>query len=254
MNSFRSLVMQLLLMVQSLPHIVDPTRQRVAGEVLDANLCCLKARFLTDCPSKLRILFAAEFQVARVTGTCPIKLYKALLVVRSRWSIDTQDVEGYNSVLQAICNAAPNIKHALVSDRLRAKLGDPISPTECCDMHGSVVALMNSEAHVQRFSGDIVAAPSEYVPKTCEHLQVDVAVYRFQLGVKSRSSLSPFFVHSFQVGLRLRTVTRDGFVMCWSYYSKVYLISELLGGPTCFKSWFARQPNLVVGLLWSGSG
>ena len=42
--------------------------------------------------------------------------------------------------------AAPSIKVALVSDRLKNKCGDHMTPPECTDIHGAIVEFMGSRA------------------------------------------------------------------------------------------------------------
>eukprot|EP00959_Pyramimonas_sp_CCMP1952_P078399 1638796-Pyramimonas_sp.AAC.1 len=47
--------------------------------------------------------------------------------------------------------AAPRMQIPLASDRLRVKLGTPISASACADMHEAVVQHMGTAEHEQRF-------------------------------------------------------------------------------------------------------
>ena len=215
-----SFLLKLLLLVERPPNVQDPRRHQVVAELLISSECCLQCR--SDLPAKFRRRFKTELEeVISSEGLCPLPLYTVILVLRSRLSMDTQDVEGANSVLQTMCKMAPSIKHGLVSDRMRAKLGDPIKISECCDLHGAVVSRMATTSHFERvLPVDPRASPAEAAQATCDHVLIDPWAYRFQLGIKDRCSIAAGTVYCFQ---HSRTGPRVGFVLCWSYYVKVWL-------------------------------
>ena len=45
-----------------------------------------------------------------------------------------------------ITKSAPNVRIGLVSDRLKNKLGDYMNPSECADIHASIIDYMGSRA------------------------------------------------------------------------------------------------------------
>lgn len=118
-------------------------------------------------------------------GLCPPNLFVAWWILRSQLGFDTQEVEGANSVLQTMAKAAPSIRHGLASDRMRIKLGDAISPAECCGWHANVVHHQATDEYVNRFAeGGRVRATPEAKRRPCEHARVDtiLPMLRFALG------------------------------------------------------------------------
>eukprot|EP00969_Alexandrium_andersonii_P161237 7125188-Alexandrium_andersonii.AAC.1 len=51
---------------------------------------------------QVRILFHAEFSEAACSGRCPGSLWAFLHSVASSWKLDTQEIEGVNSVVKRI--------------------------------------------------------------------------------------------------------------------------------------------------------
>ncbi|CAK0813601.1 unnamed protein product, partial [Prorocentrum cordatum] len=105
-----------------------------------------------DLALKVRDIFLYDWATMQISGECSPRLYAWLLVLRSKLPHDTQDVEGMNSVLQRMCSIAPRMKLPLASDRMRAKMGDPIAPEECVQLHAAVLDHMASEAYAGRFA------------------------------------------------------------------------------------------------------
>ena len=103
-----------------------------------------------DVPFKLRKLFASEIAVVRATGKVPHNLFGFLLLLRSMIPVDTQDIEGMNSVLQTICRQAPFIHMSLACARMSIKFGQDISVRECTDMHAVVVEYMHTDEWINR--------------------------------------------------------------------------------------------------------
>eukprot|EP00959_Pyramimonas_sp_CCMP1952_P274861 5745794-Pyramimonas_sp.AAC.1 len=91
----------------------------------------------SDVAFKIREKFMGAWEEMADDGSCQPELYMWLLAWRHQLPHDTQDVEGANSVLQRMANAAPNLHIPLASDRLRIKLGTPISPQDCVDVHAA---------------------------------------------------------------------------------------------------------------------
>lgn len=142
-------------------------RRGVARALLDTSVDELQRMSpFSDVPEKTKVLFHGELQEAAATGRCPLKLYTFALLMRARLPCETQEVEGMNSVLQKISDAAPNARFPVVSDRLRNRYGcGDISAEECVAMHQLVLQRCTSTQHAQRFLSGSAAAALVPVPR-----------------------------------------------------------------------------------------
>ena len=77
------------------------------------------ARRDSDASLKLMVAFQQEIEVMRHTGACPPALHIAILLLRAALPIDTQDIEGRNSQLQAMSRGAAYMALARASDRMQ---------------------------------------------------------------------------------------------------------------------------------------
>ena len=66
--------------------------------------------------------------------------------------MDTQEIEGANSVLQAMAKAAPRMTLPLASDRMRIKKGDPIMPIDAAALNHRVLEWQKSSNFQHRFA------------------------------------------------------------------------------------------------------
>ena len=103
----------------------------------------------------------------RESGTCHPELYVHILLVRSRLKLDNQAVEGFMNVLKRVTDLSRNMGHATANARMGLKLGDPITPEECVDLHTEVMAFMHSHVNASRF---MEVDDSEVPPLTDESL------------------------------------------------------------------------------------
>jgi hypothetical protein len=71
--------------------------------------------------SKIRTLFHDDLQVAKVHGTCGRHLYRFSLVLRIHLIMDTQSVEGINSLIRVNCTRCRRIGLPLLSARTQMK-------------------------------------------------------------------------------------------------------------------------------------
>lgn len=173
-------------------------------------------------PVKLRELCLADFQVAADTGRCPSRLFSILVLIRSQLSLDTQEIEGANSVLQAMAKAAPTLRMGLASDRMKVKKGDKLTPTECVGMHQLILQRQSSEAHLARFAEvDLRSVPPEEGRCNCKHgaSQESLLASRFAVAFAQRFGVALDYAWT-------PTPVVDGaggFVICWSYYRKYFI-------------------------------
>ena len=141
--------LELVWFVQGAAHEPHPKRMEVAKKLLrtaDADLA-REAPF-TDIPIKMKKVFAGELKYVAETGRCPVNLFLVCSLLRARMAYETQDLEGWNSIVQLLTSGCFNrTRLPMTSDRLKNKVGDRIAPQECSDMHDAVNTHMKSEAH-----------------------------------------------------------------------------------------------------------
>ena len=132
-------------------HHADCSMRREVAEML-LNSCdiCLNAE-LSDFTWKAKHVYRQDFEHMRSTGQCTLGLYILLLSLRSVLHGDTQEVEGWNSVLQTMTRRARRMGIALANARLNLKHGSPMSPDDCCSAHTAVLEMMNAPGYTDRF-------------------------------------------------------------------------------------------------------
>eukprot|EP00959_Pyramimonas_sp_CCMP1952_P433206 9071680-Pyramimonas_sp.AAC.1 len=72
-------------------------------------------------------------------------------MLRPQAQADTQEIEGYNSILHKISHLAPSAGHALVNTRLHLKKGAKIDARQCVSCHHDVVQHSSSSEFACRF-------------------------------------------------------------------------------------------------------
>jgi hypothetical protein len=209
--------LKLLLLVERPASEVDERRRQLAKELLDTPICCLRSSCLfSDAPEKVRDSFGAQLREVVATGKCPADLHSFLLLVRSHLALDTQEIEGANSVLQAMAKAAPQLRTGLASDRMKIKKGDPMKPDDALAFHPAVKLRMRSDGHINRFAAlSLVEVPAEEKIAACPHTAMAsrLAAHQYALALGRN------------FGTDVRAVwapngLEDGcaaFVACWSY-------------------------------------
>lgn len=130
----------LLVCCEELPTIRHPRRKEVAQRLLAECPKCLQKNPCSDVAIKIRHWYRGMWETAAMDGSCPVRLFGALRVLRSHIDSNTQKVEGANGVLQRITRAAPNIQVPLASDRLSLKLGAPLDTKTCLAYHENAMA------------------------------------------------------------------------------------------------------------------
>lgn len=91
----------LLIVPDTPPHCENPRRKQLARSFLASSPNQLaKMSMRSDIPEKLKDLFKDEFEVMAVDGRCPLSLYLFCEILRMRMPCESQEVEGFNSVIQ----------------------------------------------------------------------------------------------------------------------------------------------------------
>ncbi|CAK0876362.1 unnamed protein product, partial [Prorocentrum cordatum] len=172
-----SFPLQLLVALKSPLAVDDPARREMAGRLLAAHACCVEDGF-SDVAVKTREIFKEEFRIMRDTGTCPASLAQWIALLRSNATVTTQEIEGMNSVIQAIGKAAPFIHLPLVAARIGLKKGDALSAEECVARHAEARLFQGAEENNNRFANALpvadVAAPGPYAG--CPHRATEHAL------------------------------------------------------------------------------
>eukprot|EP00972_Heterocapsa_arctica_P055612 8203013-Heterocapsa_arctica.AAC.1 len=140
-----------------------PSRRQVACQLLDGCDTCLRSD-LSDIGWKLKRLYHQDWQHMQATGQCTAGLFAVLLALRSVLHGETQEVEGWNNILQLMAKRSPKLGIALASARLNLKHGATLSPEDCCELHDSVVRLMSTDDFASRFEPLSGAVPANAVP------------------------------------------------------------------------------------------
>ena len=106
---------------------VCPVRQQVAKDLLATPNCCLEY-VDQDLALKAKQEFHRDFVHAERTGLLTEPLRCFLLTLRSVLSLDTQDLEGINSLIQVMCSRAPSMRLPLLNARVSIKKYKPSCP------------------------------------------------------------------------------------------------------------------------------
>ena len=210
-------------------------------------------------PYKVREIFDAELQVVADTGRCPPILYLFLLLWRARLPCETQEVEGLNSIIQFMTQSAPRpllflasyftlkmaaiqtktitmitipgSKLALITDRLRNKVGDNMTADEASSIHTFVLAHMTSPSYLYRFlAPDKSGVPPEEEPPSLSESSEDkikrwALARRFErsllLQIQVEPKLRLRYVWSFSSLKEMREV--QAFLMCWPFNKGMFV-------------------------------
>ena len=154
----------LLLIVEAPNDVDDPTRRSVANRLLtmsDAELA--KECKFTDLPQKLRLWKRGALEAMRDTGKCSCDLFTFILLYRARLPYQNQSREGHIGLMQRIASLGVRARRPGISDRLRNKLGDPITVRACVDLDPEVRAYMYTTEHRQRWLQPVGAVPDEEI-------------------------------------------------------------------------------------------
>ena len=208
-------------------------RKHVAAFILDTTHDFNKYE---DVTSKFKVLFVLELRIAKDTGTLPCNCYSFCLFYRCQLAISTQDLEGFMSYLQRITDLAHNMGIACANARMSLKYGEPVTATECCGLHDTIVAEAGTQRSAQRFEPSTCPVPSVDVLKepaaaaAMEQCRVDigaVVVRTLQLTAYQYSVWNTVQQNARCVWFISRqpdvVESRRVFLPCWSHHSKLYV-------------------------------
>lgn len=146
------------------------TRSGVASELIaspddDLDHNCIK----------IKALFCSELQECATEGTCGLRLFVLILLLRIIMKADTQDIEGLNSLIRLICMRCRGIGLPLLCARVRTKkrlkIGFQGCSTRWSNIRPHAIALFNdSISHYER-ALDIMNDATRYsvpqLPSAC---------------------------------------------------------------------------------------
>ena len=205
-------------------------RKALAGALLSRCHLCLArgARFGCDISLKLRRLFYDDFTIMASTGKCTWMLFLSLLVLRAAMQAETQEVEGWNSLVQTMCRRSPAMQWPLANSRMNIKLSPRISPSSCASVMPQVGAYMSSTGFAGRFqtcsASDFAGLPLEAEsPPACFHeFPEKVVLLSHGLALRAQAKLSNtcryvYELVSFGSGMGIALGDTVSFVAPWSY-------------------------------------
>eukprot|EP00959_Pyramimonas_sp_CCMP1952_P084041 1757681-Pyramimonas_sp.AAC.1 len=108
-------------------------RRRIARLLLDTPDCCPRRRD-SDIAAKLKLLFHDDFNYSANSGLLTAPLAACLMALRAVWPLDTQSLEGINSVIQVMCKRAPHMSIPLLNARLSTKKNIDLTARELADL------------------------------------------------------------------------------------------------------------------------
>ncbi len=144
--------LSLLKIVEVEWNIEDETRVKVGRAILEASDATLNNDPFSDVALKVKHEFFEELtSLVANRGVCPPELFAFCLVFRSRVSGQTQDVEGFNSILSNLSRRMPRLGPAAASAKLSLRKGPSISPQQCVALNTEVEVFMESEENLNLF-------------------------------------------------------------------------------------------------------
>ena len=184
LTSLAAWTMRFLRLASEFPHVllkalvqhhdVDCPRLRaLAAALLHGCEACL-LRDAGGFAVKIRKLSFEDFTIMANTGKCTIMLYMVLLVLRCTMQAETQEIEGWNSLVQSMCRRSPKMHWPLTNSRMNLKLSPAISAASCAAVVDQVEKCMKTPGYAVRFqpfsADNIVGLPCEAEPQPpCFH-------------------------------------------------------------------------------------
>ena len=120
MQKLATLPIQLLWFAVDAPNVPHSERQRLARMLLDTPSAQLHVT-----ARKIKFLFLRSLiYCVDSDGRIPMTMYAVFKLLADSWKADTQEVEGYMSVIQAAVAKSPSIQEA----QLDARVGHLLRP------------------------------------------------------------------------------------------------------------------------------
>ena len=121
--------------------------------------CCLRSSSRGDAGWEIRQWFSRELEAVRDSGRCSADFLDFLCLFRAGLCLDTQEVEGMNSVIQRMCKVAA--------------------------VHSDFLDVLGSESYINRFLPVVPAhAPPEEPTSLCVHQESFVAASGLAMGLR----------------------------------------------------------------------
>jgi hypothetical protein len=224
-------------------------RRSVAIHILSLRECCLMGRYYEDFSFKILQRWRSAFERMRESGVCHPELYVHLLLVRSRLRLDNQALEGFMSTLKHLTDLSRNMGHATANARMALKLGEPITPEECVDLHKEVTAFMRSHVNASRFMDvDLTSAPRLESAPVCFHLvtPVQARLHAYALDIKNCCQFNAKWCYtcttSQATALDTFNEAVQGIIIVWSYFSTVYCYVGRIIKTAAVPTFFLQRP------------
>jgi len=102
--------------------------------------------------AKLKALFEEDLKEAAEHGTCTKRLWDLITAISRVWASDTEEIEGANNVIKAICKSSPSLAHKLLWARVMIKKmlqcldkdDHKAAIEQCANMHHDVKELQRT--------------------------------------------------------------------------------------------------------------
>ena len=240
--------LRFMVCLASPPESPAPERMRLAADLLAACPYCLRNDPSGDFTGKVRRHYFSDWEHMARTGQCTEALYLLLISVRSVLQGETQEIEGWNHVLQLMAKRSPTMEIALADARLNLKHGHGLSADECCELHTDAQAKMVSGELSEQYypiADDVpvhalpAPAPGAAVEPPCAHVSDKVLARCASLAAavcKSVTIGGQFVYLIEQIGsYKIGRDSKFGFFAGWSWHSTLWVVG-------CDLTFEARRP------------
>ena len=255
----------LLVCLESAPHVACIRRQYVAEKLLGECVACLREK-LGDITWKIREVYKRDWEHMRSSGMCCRGLFAVLLTLRGVLHGDTQEIEGWNNVLQLMGRRARSMRIPLASARMKLKHGARITPEQCCAVAGEIKREMHTSEYADRFRPVEEHVPSAHAtaaagsaqchePSCCMHhdpLLVKAAL----LAHPVKNSIEQTALHAMYVYIISKVAGKNlvtsnkGFVLSFSFYSTLWCNSGNISSASGEKTFHLILPLRPVKLVF----
>lgn len=215
---------------------------------------------------KLRRIFYEDFVIMQHTGRCTMMLYMVILVLRGAMQAETQEIEGWNSLVQTMCKRSPHMQWPLANSRMNLKLSPAISASSCASVLKQIGEYMASVQYAGRFQpcsdADLVGLPPEAQrPPACFHellAWIWLLSSGLALRVKDKVLLTCRFVYELVSFGGVDLPETACFVASWSYRRMIHCFVGsmfLCNGEGMFELPMQVSPqklSVVLGSVYQG--
>jgi len=211
-----SLPLQFMILCEKGPDVEDGERVELAKYIVDTDDDeLLNLTLLSDMPYKVKQIYLADFRfIIDNNGKCPLRLWVFSAVYRSRMPHESQEVEGFNSIISKSRGKLP-----LVSDKLRNKVAlVPLGTSECVALHPGVLEFLNSPDITSRWApcSDYGVVPIPLIPKDMS-LPADKLAFRYAQAFQQidHDRQAVRFVWTFTKPNTTTNKSVTAFIVCW---------------------------------------